>query len=66
MRWEQYVPTPKMLWVLYAGGLAVVLVLLADWLEIAEVRPAVSGLFVLIMAEAGGWLKSDSSSPTDG
>ena len=30
MRWEQYVPTPKMLWVLYAGGLAVVLVLLAD------------------------------------
>ena len=63
MNWASYMPTPKMLWVLYGGALAVVLVLLADWLDIAEVRPAVSGLFVLFMAEAGGWVKADRSSP---
>ena len=63
--WSKYVPTPKMLWVLYGGALAVVLVLLADWLDIADVRPAVSGLFVLILAEAGGWIKRDASSPDD-
>ena len=60
---EKYIPTPKMLWVLYAGGLGVVAVLLADWLGLADVRPAAAGLFVLILAEAGGWIKRDSSSP---
>jgi hypothetical protein len=66
MDWKRYAPTPKMMWVLYGGGLAVVLVLLSDWLGIADVRPAVSGLFVLILAEAGGWIKRDSSSPDVG
>ena len=63
--WSKYMPTPKMLWVLYGGMLAVVLVLLADWLDIADVRPAASGLFVLILAEAGGWVKRDASSPDE-
>ena len=61
--WSRYMPTPKMLWVLYGGALAVVAVLLADWLGLADVRPAAAGLFVLILAEAGGWVKRDSSSP---
>ena len=63
MDWHRYIPTPKMLWVLYGGAVAVALVLLADWLDIADVRPAASGLFVLILAEAGGWIKRDTSSP---
>ena len=63
MDWKRYVPTPKMMAVLYGGGLAVVLILLADWLGIAEVRPAVSGLFVLLLAELGGWITTDDSSP---
>ena len=58
-----YLPTPKMMAVLYGGGLAVVLILLADWLDVAEVRPAVSGLFVLLLAELGGWITTDASSP---
>ncbi len=62
---NKYVPTPKMLWVLYAGALAVGAVLLADWLELVDVRPAAAGLFVLILAEAGGWVKRDASSPKD-
>lgn len=63
MDWRSYVPTPKMLWVLYSGGLAVVAVVLADWLDLVDVRPAAAALFVLLLAEAGGWVKRDASSP---
>ena len=60
---ERWMPTPKMAQALWVGALGVVAVLAADWLDLVDVRPAAAGLFVLILAEVGGWLKSDASSP---
>ena len=60
---ERWMPTPKMLQALWVGALGVVAVLVADWLNLADVRPAAAGLLVLILAELGGWLKPDVSSP---
>lgn len=59
----RYWPTPKMLQALWVGALGVLAVLAADWLGLVDVRPAAAGLFVLLLAEAGGWMKRDASSP---
>ena len=60
---QRYTPTPKMLQALWVGALGVLAVLAADWLGLVDVRPAAAGLFVLVLAEVGGWLKTDESSP---
>ena len=60
---SRYLPTPKMAAALWVGAIAVAAVLVADWLDLADVRPAAAGLIVLVLAQAGGWLKRDVSSP---
>ena len=60
---DRWMPTPKMLQALWVGAIGVVAVLAADWLNLVDVRPAAAGLLVLILAEVGGWLKTDESSP---
>ena len=63
MKLKRYAPTPKMAAALWVGALAVAAVLVADWLDLVDVRPAAAGLIVLVLAQAGGWFKRDVSSP---
>lgn len=63
VNWHDYLPTPKMLWTLVFGGVAWIAIALADLFDLADIRAAAAGLIVLLIAEVGGYIKEDESSP---
>ena len=60
MNWSDYVPTPKMAFALYAMLFVVASVLIADWLGLADVRPAAAAALVALVGFTVGWFKRDS------
>lgn len=56
-----YLPTPKMAAVFWALLVVVLAVVVADYLDLADVRPAAAAAVVAVVGFAAGWVKSDES-----